>query len=280
LPAANFGYKQVMKRDEQTEQPGASRRASGAMPEEEVDALYGLPLEQFTKSRNQLARDLRSRGERAAADWVTGQAKPSRAAWAVNQVMRTQRKDARALLEASENLRKAHERVAAGSASAEDLREAVGAERAAVERLSRAARGLITETGRPLSENILDRVTQTLHAISADSEVRSLAQAGRLSREQRATGTEALTASRPKQRRNAGRGRPSQAKLREARERLARAQREVRDLRSVRTGAAKATSNAERSLARARADMRAAERRVASKESEIEKLRRRLDELK
>ena len=85
------------------------------VPEAEVDALYGLPLEDFTKTRNELARELRSRGEREAADWVGSLAKPTAAAWAVNQVMRTQRKDARALLGAGERLRKAHEEAATGT---------------------------------------------------------------------------------------------------------------------------------------------------------------------
>src|SRR5688500_10521615 len=104
----------MMKREEAS---GATPDIPETAPEEEVDALYGLPLEEFTKARNELAAELRSRGEREAADWVGALAKPTAAAWAVNQVMRTQRKDARALLAAGERLRKAHEDIAAGEAS-------------------------------------------------------------------------------------------------------------------------------------------------------------------
>jgi hypothetical protein len=208
-------------------------------------------------------------------------AKPTAAAWAVNQVMRTQRKDARALLAAGERLRKTHEDAAAGNASAQDLRDAAEAERAAVGRLARAARGLTNATGRGLSESILERVTQTLHAVSADSEARSLAHAGRLSRERQATGAGAFVAPPGKGRgRDARAGRPSEAQVRKARERLERARREVRDLRSAQTRAARATSDAERSLARAREEMRLADRRVAEKETEIEQLRRKLEQLR
>jgi hypothetical protein len=267
----------VAKREQAS---GAERDVPASVPMEEVDALYGLPLEEFTKARNELVGELRSRGDRQAADWVRGLVKPTAPAWAVNQLMRTQRKDARALLEAGERLRKAHEDTAAGNASARELRDAVDAERAAVARLRRAARGLTNSSGRDLSESVLERVEQTLHALSGDSDTRSLAQAGRLPRERQATGTGGLLAS-PRQRpRGGGKGRPSEAQVRKARERLRRAQQEARDLRSARTRAARATSEAEGRLARAREDMRRADRTVANKEAEIEELRRNLDQLR
>jgi len=266
----------VVKREEVTD---ATPGAPGSVPEEEVDALYGLPLEEFTNARNELAGELRSRAEREAADWVGALAKPTAAAWAVNQLMRTQRKDARALLAAGERLRKAHEDAAAGNASARDLRDAADAERAVVGRLSQAARGLTNANGRGLSESILDRVMQTLHAISADSETRSLAHAGRLSRERQATGAGAFVAPPSKgRRRDASAGRRTDVQLRKVREQLQRAQREARDLRSARTRAARATSDAEQTLARAREDMRLADQRVADKETEIDGLRRKLEQ--
>jgi DNA repair exonuclease SbcCD ATPase subunit len=267
-----------MAREEATD---PARDAAEAATEKEIDALYGLPLEGFTKARNELAGELRSRGDRETAEQVRALAKPTVAAWAVNQVMRTQRKDARGLLAAGERLRKAHEDVAAGVAGARDLREAVDAERVAVERLSRAADGLMNTSGRGLSENVLERVRQTLHAISSDSEARSLASAGRLSRERQATGTEAFVAAPPKRRaRDAKTRRPSKAQVQKARERLQRAQREARDLRSARTRAAHATSKAEQALTRAREGLRSADRKVAEKENEVEELRRKLEQLR
>jgi hypothetical protein len=255
--------------------------APGAVPDEEVDALYGLPLEEFTHARNELARRLRSKGQRKAADWVGALVKPTAAAWAVNQVMRTQRKDARALLDAGERLRKAHEEVAAGKASARDLRNASADERAAVERLSQAARGLTTASGRDLSESVLERVDETLHAISADSEARSLVESGRLLRERKASGTGMLVAT-------TGEGgaseakprRPTETQLRKARERLQRAQREARELRSERTRASREIAGAEQALAQARESLRDADQKVAGKEAEIERLREELEQLR
>jgi hypothetical protein len=249
------------------------------MPEDQVDALYGLPLEEFTSARTKLAADLRARGEGEAARRVASLSKPTIAAWAVNQVMRTQRKDARALLVAGERLREAHSSAAAGSSSAGALRDAVDAERRAIERLSRAAQRLRDSRGRGLSETVLERVRQTLHAVSVQGEARSLAEAGRLSREQQASGAEAFAVPAAKARaRQPAERRSAQAK--QLRGRIKRAQTEARDLRSQRTRAARATSEAERALARARREMRRADERVAGKEAALEELRRQLARLK
>ena len=49
--------------------------------DDEIDALYRLPLAEFVAARNALARRA---GDRAAA--VKGLARPATAAWAVNQL--------------------------------------------------------------------------------------------------------------------------------------------------------------------------------------------------
>jgi hypothetical protein len=74
-----------------------------------ADALYDAPFEDFTKLRNELAKELRKSGDRAAADEVAGMRKPTRAAWAVNQVARGDRPTISRVLEAGERLRKAQE---------------------------------------------------------------------------------------------------------------------------------------------------------------------------
>lgn len=249
--------------------------------EKDVDALYGLPLEEFTKARNELADELHSQGDTEAANRVKALAKPTTAAWAVNQVMRTQPRDASALLAAGERLRRVHADAAAGNASASELRDAAEAEREVVGRLTEAASGLIDTRGRGLSASILERVAETLHALSADSEVRSVADVIRLPSERKASGLGNLEApsGTSRKRKSAGR-RADPAQVRKARERLRRAEQEARDLRSSRTRAAKATSSAERALVTAREEMRKADERVARKENEIADLRRKLESLK
>ena len=56
----------------------------------DANKLYGLPLERFTEERNALAKRLREEGQRDEAATVSKLRKPSVAAWAVNQIVRTQ----------------------------------------------------------------------------------------------------------------------------------------------------------------------------------------------
>jgi len=54
--------------------------------EDEIDALFKLPLGEFTPARNALAARLKKAGEQAEADAVKALPKPSVAAWVVNQL--------------------------------------------------------------------------------------------------------------------------------------------------------------------------------------------------
>src|SRR4051812_8747661 len=108
------------------------------MADDEIDRLYGLPLEEFVPERDALAKRLRAAGDRAGADDVKKLAKPTRAAWAVNRVTRERPEDLRALVSAGKALARAQKDLLAGANPAE-LRDAAGEARAAVERLAQAA---------------------------------------------------------------------------------------------------------------------------------------------
>ena len=56
----------------------------------DVDELFGLPLDEFIPERTALAKSLRAEGRRDEAKEVAATRKPSVAAWAVNQLVRTQ----------------------------------------------------------------------------------------------------------------------------------------------------------------------------------------------
>ena len=154
----------------------------------DVDDLYGLPLDQFVPERTALARELRSAGKREEAAAVAALRKPSVAAWAVNQLVRTQRTDVAELFEAGDALRSAQDDVVAGRGDGRSLRAAVERERAAVDGLTGAARGLLTSEGHELSQTIIDRVADTLHAAALDDDARSQVKDGRLERELRHVG--------------------------------------------------------------------------------------------
>lgn len=157
------------------------------MRREESD-LYGLPLDEFVKARTGLERRLRKEGDRERAAAVKKLPKPSVAAWAVNQVSRSQPKDRRDLLEASAELRDTQERLIAGDASAADLDKAARRQRAAIDALADAAAGLLTSEGKGMADATLARVRETLAAIAADEEVAELFETGTLDRERRPAG--------------------------------------------------------------------------------------------
>ena len=69
--------------------------------------LYGLPIERFTEERNTLARELRREARRDEAAFVSKLRKPSLAAWAVNQLVRSQRSEISALYESGDALQRA-----------------------------------------------------------------------------------------------------------------------------------------------------------------------------
>ena len=158
---------------------------------DEVDELYGLPLDEFTAARNALAKKLRADGERERADEVKALAKPSVAVWTVNQLARRRGAAVGKLLEAGESLRRAQEQALAGGGPAK-LREAAKKERELVARLRRDARDLLTESGRPAGDALLERVAATLSSAAVDPEARPLLEAGRLTEEVEASGFDAF----------------------------------------------------------------------------------------
>src|SRR5258706_6506747 len=85
------------------------------VPDAALDGLYQGPLEEFTAARNELAKSLRADGAAAAADWVKGLPKPTRAAWLVNQLAVRKASEVAALLELGSELRAAQEEMLAGA---------------------------------------------------------------------------------------------------------------------------------------------------------------------
>ena len=251
--------------------------------EAEIDRLYGLPLDEFVKARDELARALRRADRRPDADRVKGLRKPTVGAWALNQAVRTRRDDLRELLAAGDDLRAAQERLLAGGDRAE-LREAGERERKLVSRLAGAAVAIGGEAGR--SGGLEPRLRATLHAAALDERARAELAAGRLVRERepvalgalavgepepasepaKRTGARAGAASRATRGRGRGRADEPAAKRRGDRgEELAELQGRVREARAEaeEAGSALADAEQEAASARERADAAAADRKDA-----------------
>jgi hypothetical protein len=168
-----------------------------------VDAshdLYGLPLDQFIPERAALVKALRAEKQRDEAGEVAALRKPSVAAWAVNQLVRTQTSAIRALFQAGDRLVQAQADAAAGKRAGDAMRDATRAQRDAVDRLVNAAEGLLSSDGHPLSQTTLERVGDTLRAAAVDEEARRQVEEGCLTHELRFVGLgvgDALTSAAP-----------------------------------------------------------------------------------
>ena len=86
------------------------------------DDLYGLALDRFVAERGELAKSLRKYGRREDAAEIAALRKPSVAAWAANQLVRTQRSSVQELFDAGDALRDAQSDLLAGEGDGRALR--------------------------------------------------------------------------------------------------------------------------------------------------------------
>jgi hypothetical protein len=150
-----------------------------AVPLEEIDRLYGLPLEQFTPARDALASSLRADKRRADADEVKRLRKPNLVAWALNQVRRRDPDRVSELLAAGERLRNAQREVVSGGDRGL-LRDAVADERRRAEEVVARAEQALIRAGHAPSPALQGRVRSTLRAAATGGEAGELLRAGRL----------------------------------------------------------------------------------------------------
>ena len=222
----------------------------------ELDELYGLPLDEWTRARNDLATRLKKAHQTEQSEQVRGLRKPSVVAWAVNQLARREPKRVEALLRAGERLRAAQEQALRGKAAASDVNAAARAERDAVRDLVFAARDVLEEAGHAASPATLDRVSQTLRAGAVDERGRELLTRGRFDEELKGVGFGTLTAVEPA-------ARPRTDELKAARER-------VKELRAEARRLAAEAREAETEAARLERDAEHARERAQSKREEAD----------
>lgn len=162
----------------------------------ELDELYAKPLDEFTKTRNDLASRLRKAHQAEAAAEIRGLRKPSVVAWTANVLARAHPDLVGELLTSGEQLRAVQQRALGGSAEASgELAAATAREREAVRALLAAAR---RELGDRATSVTLDRLAQTLRAAAVDPGAAATLAAGRLTEELRAVGFGPLEAVAPK----------------------------------------------------------------------------------
>lgn len=135
-------------------------RNSGKL-EDDVDALFTLPLAEFTGARNALAARLKKSGQGDQANQVKALVKPSISAWAANQLYWQHRKAFDQLIATGQRFRKAQ---IAGKVA--DVHAALDARREALLHLSELATALLRDGGHNPSPDTERRITTTLEALS------------------------------------------------------------------------------------------------------------------
>lgn len=152
------------------------------MDEADVDQLYRDEPEGFVAARDALARRLRQEGDREGAARVKALRRPTRVAWALNQLRDDRPDELAELLAVGAELRAAQEAAMRGDEAA-GLREATTRRRTLVRSLAKAA-------GRRLggAQAGAGGIEATLDAAVLDPEVGELLAAGRLDREREVAG--------------------------------------------------------------------------------------------
>jgi hypothetical protein len=140
----------------------ASARITNLVADEIIDKLYELPLEEFTRARNEAASELRKAVKREQAEHVKALRKPTAAAAAANRLVREHRAEIEQFLSVVAALRDAQ------FAGKGNLASATQRERDALSRLIQVGG---------------DVVRQTLQAAAVDEEAARELLEGRLERE-------------------------------------------------------------------------------------------------
>jgi len=184
--------------ESKTEGPGSENKSQiEDQLEDQVDALFKLPLAEFIGARNELVARLKRGGRSDDANLVKAMAKPSVSAWVVNQLYWYHREEFDELLAAGGRVRQAQpSRTSAHAAdmreSLEARRESLEARREALRRLTESATAMLGDAGHNPTPDTLHRITTTLEAVSAYASLSDGPTPGRLSRDLDPPGFESL----------------------------------------------------------------------------------------
>jgi hypothetical protein len=256
-------------------------------PARAPEDLYGLPLEEFTRARDALAKELKAAGRRDEAAEVKSLRKPSLAAWALNRVAREHPDAIERLRAAGADLREAQD--AAMSGEAGRLREAGRALAEEVDRVAAVAADGLRAAGRPVTSAQQEKLVATLRTAAVEDEAGDALARGVLVEELEATGfsllgagTGALAAPAPTSKKTSGDGEGTKTlgaerppkKPKASKEALEAVEAARRDLRRSDADADMAATRARRRAERAEA----AAKRAAEAQREAEQARAEAEE--
>lgn len=160
------------------------------------EALYQIPLAEFTPARNALVTRLKKGGKPEDAARVKGLIKPSIPAWAVNQLYWHHRSAFDALIAIGERFRRAQAEQITGRPA--DVRGPLEERRESLAALSRLAATALRDAGHNPTPDTMRRITSTLEALSVSSSLPDTPRAGRLVDDVDPPGFETLAALVPR----------------------------------------------------------------------------------
>src|SRR5262245_9942340 len=157
----------------------------------EIDALFKVPLAEFTGARNTLAARLKQSGRGNDATLVKALSKPSVSAWTVNQLYWNHREAFERLIAAGQRVQKIQMSGISGKVA--DMRASMDQRHEALLELTDLASSLLHEAGHNPTQDMLRRVTTTLEALSSSISLSDGPTPGRLTQDVDPPGFESLT---------------------------------------------------------------------------------------
>ena len=156
----------------------------------EIDALFGLPLAEFTPARNALVARLKKAGRAIDVERVKSLAKPPAPAWAVNQLYWQNPKAIDRLIDVTERVRK----VQTGRIKNADVRELLNEKKRMMAALIEKASAILSAAGHASSPDAVRRISATLEALAVWGKTEGAPEAGRLTADLDPPGFDALAA--------------------------------------------------------------------------------------
>jgi hypothetical protein len=231
-----------------------------------LDELYGVDPSDFVATRKRLATALRTSDEAEAAKELASARRPTKAAWALNQLVRRHPMLVERFLLRSRELQQAQDRALSGKA--DELRDATRSQRQAMAAATQAA---MEALGDDASEASRTQIAATLQAASVDEVTAGGLEQGRLIHEvSGSTGfpdAGSLSIAPTPTSKRTSPARPKQASKSETQASRARRARTEAELAS-----------AEASLRSAKGAITSAEKAAAAANARVDKLRNDLDD--
>jgi hypothetical protein len=149
---------------------------------EVADELYALTPEEFTRTRNERAKEAKAE-DKELSNAIKALSKPSTAAWVVNMLARNQADVVTQVIELGEALRDAQDNL-----EGDALRDLTRQRRQLTAAVTSQARALANDLGFRVSESVATQVEETLRAAMTDEGAARAVRTGQLLEPLSATG--------------------------------------------------------------------------------------------